>query len=134
MTKIDKPDLQPSPAAPSAEADPRSLTEAGRIQRATGAAAAALEAARLRLVAEIRMVKPGRVAMVDGEPAEVDGEELEPATWLRDRVQEMCSRGALNDAIEELRREALADALEELANYVREHRGEILRLADTDRE
>ena len=133
MTKNDRPGASP-PEARSAETDPKSLTEAGRIQRATGTAAAALEAARLRLLAEVRIAKPGRVAIVDGEPAVVDGEELEPATWLSDRVQEICSRGSLNEAIEELRREALADALEELANYVREHREEILRLADTNGE
>ena len=129
MTKNDKQGASPHPEARSAEADPKSLTEAGRIQRATGTAAAALEAARLRLLADVRMVKPGRVAIVDGEPAVVDDEELEPVTWLRDRVQEICSRGTLNEAIEELRREALADALEKLAKYVREHREEILRMA-----
>ena len=126
MTKDEKTDASPSPTA---EADPKSLAEAWRIQRATGTAVAVLESARLRLLAEVGTAKPGQVAVVDSEPAVVDGEGLEPAGWLRDRVQEVCSRGTLNEAIEELRREALADALEELANYVREHREEILRMA-----
>ena len=62
--------------------DPLTLAEARRVQTLFAATAAKLKAAGLELVAHLAAVVPGEAPEIDGKPAEVAGEELDPVSLL----------------------------------------------------
>ena len=106
----------------STRATPESLRTAAEIQEAIARATIELRAARRKLMHALRAHARLQSPLIDDEPAIVEGEPVDLVEWLRSRVEDVCLRGSLAEAIEDLELESESDALARLADYVRAYR------------
>lgn len=112
----------PDPEQQSTVPTRASLDAAERLQHSLRCAAAGLEAAKCRLLYDVRGFVPTDPPLVDGREARVNGDSLDVVSWLQSRVEDLARKGPLAEALAELEREATTDATEALARYVRENR------------
>lgn len=103
-------------------ADPANLEDADRIRRRVSLAVVEIAASSQRLLDDLERFSCGEPPLVDGESAVVEGEPVDLVEWLRSRVTDLCTQGALAQGLEELASEATADPLARLAQYVRLNR------------